>query len=334
VGGTSFVTAAPAIGGHAIWVGSESGLLYAVELDGSAVMVNVGVDVGGPIKGSVAVKAAAAKDTAFAACKKSDNTGWIGAASTVANQFNIASAADGFIAGPVIGTDERIHSPTATGTNDATLRTFTLSDTPFGLTSSWTAAIGKGSQAPTALDLSGAIVGPSDESTPALKRTVPGATPTTDTLGTLTAFAGDGAIVLANGDVVIGDENGRFHRFASTGAAWSPAPNLASAVRGALALSGTASPLIVGTNAGQLFALRDDGTTAWEGTLPSATQIRAPNIHTPPGQPAGPVLSTAYLSTGNGRLYAVIVDGQLDASAPWPKAFHDPRNTNHAGPQP
>ena len=334
VGGTSFVTAAPAIGGHAIWVGSESGVLYAVELDGSAVMANVGVDVGGPIKGSVALKTELAKDTGFATCKKADNTGWIGVASTVPTQFDVSSAPDGFASGPVIGIDELIHGSTATGTNDATLRTFALTDIPFALSAYWTATLGKGSLAPSGIDGSGAIVSPSDESTPTLKRTVPGASPVTDTIGTLTAFAGVGAIVLANGDVVIGDENGRLHRFGSSGPVWSVPPNLASAVRGSMVLSGTASPLLVATNAGKVFALRDDGTTAWEGTLASATQLRPPNVHTPSGQPAGPVMSTAYLSSGNGRLYAVIVDGQLDGSAPWPKAFHDPRNTNHAGPQP
>jgi hypothetical protein len=45
-------------------------------------------------------------------------------------------------------------------------------------------------------------------------------------------------------------------------------------------------------------------------------------------------MSYAYFASGNGRLYSVVVDGQLDASAPWPKAFHDPKNTNRAGPQP
>ncbi len=46
------------------------------------------------------------------------------------------------------------------------------------------------------------------------------------------------------------------------------------------------------------------------------------------------VISTAYIASSSGKLFAVIVDGQLDSAAPWPKAFHDPRNTNRAGPQP
>ena len=79
--------------------------------------------------------------------------------------------------------------------------------------------------------------------------------------------------------------------------------------------------------------LTDAGAVSWQRTLGTA-DLNAPNIYTPPGQPAGKVLSTAYISSASGKLYAVIVDGELDTSAPWPKAFHDPRNTNNAGTQP
>ena len=101
-----------------------------------------------------------------------------------------------------------------------------------------------------------------------------------------------------------------------------------------MVLTGTTASLIVATNAGKVVALGDDGATRWEGMLPSATQLRAGNIYTPAAQPAGPTMSVAYFASGNGWLYAVVVDGRLDGSAPWPKAYHDPRNTNHAGPQP
>lgn len=334
VGGTSFVTAAPAIGQYAIWVGSEDGNLYGVNLDGSGALANVGVNVGGPIKGSVAVRAAGAKDVAFATCKQADNTGWMGAASTVAAEDATVSSTDGFTAGPVIALDDRIHAPTATGLNDATLRSFVLSETPFGLTASWTAVTGRGSPAPLAMDGAGAVIGASEETAPLLKRTVPGTTPAVTEVGALSAFALDSAITLASGDEVVGDESGHLHRFSAAGPVWSPAPSLGSAVHGPLALTGTTAPFLVPTNAGKVFALGDDGQTRWEGTLPAATQLRAGNIHTPAGQPAGSTMSTAYFTSGNGRLYAVVVDGQLDASAPWPKAFHDPRNTNRAGPQP
>jgi hypothetical protein len=101
-----------------------------------------------------------------------------------------------------------------------------------------------------------------------------------------------------------------------------------------LVLSGGSASLIVPTKTGVLYALDGSANEVWRTTLASAAELRAGNIYTPPGQPPGTVLSTAYFSATNGKLYAVIVDGELDASAPWPKAFHDPRNTNRAGPQP
>jgi outer membrane protein assembly factor BamB len=99
-----------------------------------------------------------------------------------------------------------------------------------------------------------------------------------------------------------------------------------------MVLSSASATLLVPTAGGKVYAFRDDGTPVWSHEL-DATALRAPNIHTPSGQTT-PVMSTAYFAASNGRLYAVIVDGQLDAAAPWPKAFHDPRNTNRAGPQP
>jgi hypothetical protein len=62
--------------------------------------------------------------------------------------------------------------------------------------------------------------------------------------------------------------------------------------------------------------------------LTAAGQSLEPaNIWTEPGA----TTSTAYLAGADGNLYAVIVDGALDTSAPWPKAFHDPQNTSNAG---
>jgi hypothetical protein len=41
-------------------------------------------------------------------------------------------------------------------------------------------------------------------------------------------------------------------------------------------------------------------------------------------------VSTAYFGCADGNLYAVIVDGRLDTTAPWPKSHHDTRNTGNA----
>ncbi len=47
-----------------------------------------------------------------------------------------------------------------------------------------------------------------------------------------------------------------------------------------------------------------------------------------PAAPGG--LPTAYAGSQDGKLYAVVVDGPLDATAPWPKAHHDLANTANA----
>ena len=63
-------------------------------------------------------------------------------------------------------------------------------------------------------------------------------------------------------------------------------------------------------------------------------RFQSGGIYTPPAQNAGSEMSTVYFGASDGVLHAVIVDGKLDGSAPWPKAFHDPQNTNRAGAQP
>jgi hypothetical protein len=93
------------------------------------------------------------------------------------------------------------------------------------------------------------------------------------------------------------------------------------------------TPFVVSTDAGAVHGLRSDGTIAWTAQFGTAA-LQPGNIYTPPGQPPDTVLSIAYFAGADGVLHAIIVDGALDAAAPWPKAFHDPQNTNRAGAQP
>ncbi len=85
--------------------------------------------------------------------------------------------------------------------------------------------------------------------------------------------------------------------------------------------------LLVPTSDGWLIAISTaDGTAFWSNQL-SGQSLEPANIWTDPGA----TTSTAYLAGADGSLYAIIVDGALDTSAPWPKAFHDPQNTSNAG---
>jgi hypothetical protein len=103
-----------------------------------------------------------------------------------------------------------------------------------------------------------------------------------------------------------------------------------------MVMNSATTPFIVSTGGGAVVALSPDGTVAWSGQLGAGAPLQPANIYTPPPaqQVPGTTLSTAYFAGADGYLHAVIVDGALDGSAPWPKAFHDPKNTNRAGPQP
>jgi len=134
-------------------------------------------------------------------------------------------------------------------------------------------------------------------------------------------------IVLSNGDIVVGDASGKLHRFDSSGTAvWGQPVELGAAVHAPMALMGGPIRFLVATDDGRLHALDDGGAVLWSGAL-SGMALGAGNLHTP----AGGGLSTAYFAGSDGKLYAVAVEGRLDTDAPWPKAWHDPRNTSRAG---
>jgi hypothetical protein len=328
VGGSAFVTAAPAIGEHAIWVGSEDFNLYAVELDGSAVKAGVGVNVGGPIRGSVATVEASGKEWAVA----TSAAGFVGAGSNVSGEYARAGPTSAFFAGPIIGDDGTVFAATATGA--ASIQAYRLTTSPTAtLSLAWEASIGVNASAPLAIDGAGNVWSGTIDGK--LSKTTPGTS--SGSVALVTAFPSsivDSAVVLTSGDVVVGDDAGLLHRFTAAAAAvWESGPNLGAAVQSPMVLTTPEAPFIVPTAAGKVFAVRGDGSVAWSATLEAGKSIRAPNIHTPAAQ-IGPTMSTAYLTNAGGKLFAVIVDGELDASAPWPKAFHDPRNTNRAGPQP
>jgi hypothetical protein len=270
---------------------------------------------------------AGTKEWAFAA----SGAGFVGAASSVANEDAVAGPTSGFSVGPVIGVDGRIFAATGSGT--ATLHAYTLTTTPaIALNDRWNVGVGVNVSAPPAIDVAGSVLAGTVDGK--LSKTAPGETRGTLTpIVTLPGSIVDSPVILPNGDIVVGDDTGLLHRYSESGAqVWTTEPNLGAAVQAPMVMTDPSTPLIVPSAGGKIFAVRGNGTVAWSATLESGNALRAPNLYTPIG--AGPVISTAYLTSASGKLFAIIVDGQLDASAPWPKAFHDPRNTNRAGPQP
>lgn len=319
------ISAAPAIGNTAIWVGGEDSQLRGVALDGSAALAGVGVALEASILGSVAVGMEASKEWAFAASR----SGRLGAATAVAGEDNSTSASGSFTAGPVIDQSGRVFS--ATDVLDATMRCHDFDGAFTGdqCVVSQNPALGDRVLAPLSVDSVGNVwAGASDGSLSLTSRAG-----ITSIVSTLSGAVTGTAIVLSTGEVIVGDETGLLHRLGPTGIPQWTAPVLGSAVSSPLVLRDGPAMLLVPTEGGEIYAINADGTVAWSATLGAGPALRAPNIYTPPGQ-TGPVMSTAYVPGADGKLYAIVVDGQLDTSAPWPKAFHDPRNTNNAGTQP
>jgi hypothetical protein len=325
--GAGQITAAPAIGDHAIWVGSEDFSLRAVKLDGSAVMGGVAVNAEGALRGSVAVLSGGGKDWGLGAA----GSGRLCGASTSSPPDSAKStAASAYAMGPAARADGSVCAASATAT--ALLRCHSF-DGAFG--ELWNVGVGVNVSAPLAVDGAGAIWSGSQDGK--LNRTSPAGA--TETVTTLDASITDSPVILAGGDVVVGDGSGVLHRVTPQGTiAWSRKLNGEATVDeplGApLVLAGTSATLLVPTRTGVLYALDPAGNEIWRHPLAAGVELRAPNLHTPPDQPPGQTMSHAYVSSASGWLFSVVVDGELDAAAPWPKAFHDPRNTNRAGPQP
>ena len=148
----------------------------------------------------------------------------------------------------------------------------------------------------------------------------------------------DSPIILASGDVIVGDQSGSLHRLTSTGAG---VPRMAEAEPRRASATARWS-LIWRRPPGSSSRPRRGRCTRSGRTAPIAVvkrtrarphPSRRQHLHAVPADRAR--CSAPHTSAGaNGKLHAVIVDGALDAAAPWPKAFHDPRNTNRAGAQP
>ncbi len=114
---------------------------------------------------------------------------------------------------------------------------------------------------------------------------------------------------------------------ASGSVPWTASDPFTGVPSAGLALGGSVPIILVPTDQGRIYAVnQSDGHIQWSAEL-SGQSFEPANIWTDPGA----VTSTAYLAGADGNLYAIIVDGALDTSAPWPKAFHDPRNTSNAG---
>ena len=312
------VTAPPSIGASAIWVGSEDGRVYAVDPTGAGILNGVeggrGCDTGAVVKVSPALSYGGI-EVAFAPSGTSVVAADLG-------RCVPSDAQEPYLASAVLAQSDEIAVASTTGKY---LRySFALA---FRLLQ--TVSIGPTTSSP-ALDSVGSLwAGATDGWLYAV-----GTRSTSKWMGSAAPISSS-PVIAANGDIIFGDDAGVLHRYTPAGVkVWPVEPDLGGAVRAPLLLAGGDVEILVPTANGKLVGLRGDGTVLWSTGLAAGQDLREANLYTPPGQ-AGRVFSTAYLGCGDGSVYAVMVDGQLDPAAPWPRAHHDPRNTgNVRGPRP
>jgi hypothetical protein len=293
--------------------------LAAAALDGSSLLAGVGVSTGDAVDGSVAVASHVDREWGFA----TSAGGRISAASTIPGESDSTGPSVAMTEGPVLDLTGRV---CAVATS---LRCYVF-DRSFADFPKVDALAGLATGAPTIDSRNGAWTVAAD---PGVLSFTPFDGPPTPAVQLPASVFSDSLVIAGSGDVVVGDGANRLHRFDHAGSArWQSPPDLFGVANAPLILRAVDEVLFVTTRGGRVATIRGDGSVMWSAAL--AGDLRAPNIYTPPGQPAGTVLSTAYVSSASGKLYAIIVDGELDTSAPWPKAFHDPRNTNNAGTRP
>ncbi|HEU4385071.1 MAG TPA: hypothetical protein VFR85_16425, partial [Anaeromyxobacteraceae bacterium] len=320
--GSVGITSAPSIGPTAIWVASNDGKVYAVAADGSAILNAPGCDT---LSATVGVPAlfGAGRDVAL--------VGSTAAQALYAVRVNPplcapTDAGEPFASSAAVAADSGAYAITRALNSATNIRRYTQAVSG-SATQRWVAGAGTNVLAPLALDLQSRVLMSSQDGT-LLRAVDQGASGSVAPLASLPAQAEASPIVLGNGDVVVGLTAGAVHRLSNSGAAvWASPPDVGDTVRGLAALSAglDGSDVLATTALGEIAALRPDGTIAWSGR-PATAALSFPAVV--PAAPGG--LPTAYAGSQDGKLYAVVVDGPLDAAAPWPKAHHDLANSANA----
>jgi hypothetical protein len=314
--GAGTVTAPPSIGAEAIWVGANDGKLYAVKTDGSGELSpSRTCAASGVAKGPPAVMTTAGVDVAFGAFS---NGRIIASTSGSCAQTPLR---DPYSAGPALDLSGYAVGITVTaGVSSA--RRFSWDGAAFE--ELWAVAVGATVSATPAIDADGRILTAGADA--GIDWTTPAGA--TAPIATLDGSVDDSPIILSNGDIVVGDAAGRLHRLSADGTAvWDPPPDLGASVHAPMALTGGLVRFLVATADGVVHALDDAGAVLWSGPLTAGMALGAGNLHTP----SGSAFSTAYFGGADGKLHAVVVEGRLDTTAPWPKAWHDAKNTSRAG---
>ena len=307
--GTGALTAPVVVGTGGVWVPSDDGKVYRVPADPVAAVEMV-CDTLGAAKGVALLSG-----------------GDVVASSLTGAFFSISATSCRYTAvfpGDVL-TPPVADASTFFGAEGANLRAFSINAKGFPV-ETWTAPASLGLAASTPL-----AIRPTSQVLALTNLGTEGSLVDVTAAGVASVLAttdvpADGPVVRANGDVVVPEKGKTLSCWTSAGALrWRSAP-LGGVPLTPLLLAGD-DALVVADGRGGLSALDAAGQLRWTTQLaPAAIPLHPPNLHAP----AGARQSTGYVPAANGKLYAVALDGRLDAAAPWPKAFHDPKNTGNA----
>ncbi len=310
---------APLALGASTWIGGEDDFVYEVKKNGGGTWeaVQRSDDTGGPIRGSLALTS---DDRVLAATE----SGFVYAVTSTG--YKSGTALSPFSLGPVVDAGSIFV------VSGGSLRRLRLNLGATEPDPAFASTIGLPVTTPLAFS-DGVIITVSDGSDGLLKRvSAEGGDPANVAT---TAIPSGGVAIASDGSILVPELTKTLSRWDASGApvaSWQK-PDLGGAARTPIVLDRTGTSFVISTAKGGVHGLRSDGTISWTGQFGTAA-LQPGNIYTPPGQPPDTVLSIAYFAGADGALHAVIVDGKLDGSAPWPKAFHDPQNTNRAGAQP
>ncbi len=312
--GAGALTAPVVVGSAGVWVPSDDGKVYRVPGD-PLLPVEMVCDTGAAVKGVALLGGG----TPFAASSMGVFM------SVVSGSCRSTTVYPGTIFVPGVCSGDKY-----LGAEGSNIHSISLNPGGF-VVENWPAPTHASSpvSVPMAIRSTGEVLVPLDLGTAgALLSISPDGTPTTLAPPDVPS---DGPVVLANNDVVIPEKGKTLSAWTSAGALRWRSVALPGTPLTPLSMTG-ADALVVADTRGNLSALDAAGSLRWTTQLsPAAIPLRAPNLFTP----AGADRSTGYLTAANGKLYAVILDGHLDGSAPWPKSAHDPRNTgNSATPLP
>ncbi len=307
--GNGMLTAPVVVGTSGVWVPSDDGKVYRVPADPAAAVEMV-CDTLGSARGVALLSGGEAVASSL--------TGAFFAISGTSCKYTAVFTGD-------VLTPPVADGGTFFGAEGTNLRAFSVNSKGFPV-ESWTAPASLGLPAATPL-----AIRPTSQVLALTNLGTEGSLLTVSPAGVVSVLAttdipADGPVVRANGDVVVPEKGKTLSCWTSAGALrWRSAP-LTGVPLTPLLLAGD-DALVVADGRGGLSALDGAGQLRWTTQLaPAATPLHPPNLFAP----AGASRSTGYVPASNGKLYAVILDGRLDAAAPWPKAFHDPKNTGNA----